>query len=64
MPVTDDVREVSCCQKCPMESGSRVGEYCNADTKRGWTTRGEIPEWCPLRQGPITVRLAGQAKRT
>lgn len=52
-------REVLRCDDCPMKLDWEYGSIiCGATTEDLPCEFGEPPpSWCPLRQGPITIRL-------
>lgn len=62
----ENERVVTKCGDCPAsseESPSRPWAWCALEERRlpGYAlTEHEVepPRWCPLRQGPITIRLA------
>lgn len=52
-------REVTGCGRCPFwGDGCEDPGRCLADPSRreSWS-HDPVPDWCPLREGPITVRL-------
>lgn len=60
-----DGRRYHSCVPCPMWDGEWAacqapGAPRNSDTSRnsdnGYAD-GDVPDWCPLRKGPITIRL-------
>lgn len=43
------------CGDCPMWDTS--WDACQAKNNTETNSNEEAPDWCPLRQGPITIRL-------
>ncbi len=65
--MSDDTTEVTGCADCPLrEVYDGYGPQCHvaprdADGELPEGPGGEVgegsPDWCPLRKGPITIRL-------
>lgn len=64
------IKITACCQDqdnecCPFlnegsfHKGHHVLDTCEAEKHRPIEDTTEVPDWCPLKSGPITVRLKG-----